>query len=164
MNASAPVTPQQLVDLVVHEAHLLDTAQYVAWNALFADDGLYWIPAAPGQTDPGTHNSHLLEDAFLRRLRVERLASPRAFSQQPPSRCLHVLQTPVVIACDAARGHWATRTPFHYSEAKGDALSTLVGTAHHTFVRDADGTLRIAMKRVDLLNADAALPAIELFP
>ncbi|MCU0869205.1 MAG: phenylpropionate dioxygenase [Burkholderiales bacterium] len=158
------IAPAQLVDFVVHEAHLLDTAQYAAWNALFADDGLYWIPATPGQTDPALHNSHLLEDAFLRRLRVDRLASPRAFSQQPPSRCLHVLQTPVVVACDAAGGHYATRTPFHYSEARGDAMLTLVGTARHTFRVDPDGALRIVLKRVDLLAPDAALPAVELFP
>jgi 3-phenylpropionate/cinnamic acid dioxygenase small subunit len=54
------------------------------------------------------------------------------------------------------------RTPFHYTEAQGDEIQTFVGTAFHHVVRDGQA-LRLSLKRVDLLNGDAALPAVQLF-
>ena len=144
------------------EARLLDECRYDEWLALWTDDGLYWVPLVPGQTEALQHNSHLHEDKLLRELRVERLKSPRAFSQQPPSRAHHLLQTPAVDLADATPNHFVLRTPFHYTEAQGDETFFLVGTVfHHLTLRD--GRLLMRLKRVDLLNPDAALPAVQLF-
>ena len=156
------VTRQDLIDFVVNEAHLLDTRRYEAWNALFTDDAFYWIPLVPDQEDGLNHTSHLYEDKLLRELRIERLKSPRAFSQQPPSRCHHLLQVPVVEQFDAEDNRFVVRTEFHYTESRGDELQFYVGTFfHHLVVHD--GALRMTLKRVNLLNCDAALPAVQLF-
>jgi 3-phenylpropionate/cinnamic acid dioxygenase small subunit len=104
----------------------------------------------------------LYEDKLLRELRVERLKSPRAYSQQPPSRALHLLQTPTIESSDVAAQRFVLRTPFHYTEAQGDKIQTFVGTAFHRLVRDGEA-LHLALKRVDLLNGHAALPAVQLF-
>ena len=154
-------TERELIDFVVNEARLLDDKRYEEWNALWTDDGLYWVPLSPEQTDGLTHNSHLYEDALLRTLRIERLKSRRAFSQQPPSRAHHLLQTPALESSDG--GVFVMRTPFHYTESQGDEMHTFVGTAFHHLVQGSDG-LRMKLKRVDLLNGDAALPAVQLFP
>jgi len=42
-------------------------------------------------------------------------------------------------------------------------MSTFFGVAWHRVVVDARGELRLAQKRVDLINCDAALPAVQLF-
>jgi 3-phenylpropionate/cinnamic acid dioxygenase small subunit len=155
-------TPQDLIDFVVHEARLLDAKRHDEWQALFSDDGIYWVPLVPDQPDGIQHTSHLYEDKLLRALRIERLKSPRAFSQQPPSRCHHLLQTPTVEAFDGAAGRFVVRSEFHYTEAQGDEIQFVVGTTfHHLSV--CDGALRITLKRVNLLNCDAALPAVQLF-
>ena len=120
------------------------------------------MPLTPEQSEGIHHNSHLYEDKLLRTLRVERLKSPRAYSQQPPSRALHVLQTPTLESSDAAAQRFVLRTPFHYSEAQGDEIQSFVGTAFHHLVRDGSA-LRLRLKRVDLLNGEAALPAVQLF-
>lgn len=159
---STDITRQQLIDFVVHEARLLDDKHYDAWNALFTDDAFYWLPLHPDQTDPVTHTSHLYEDKLLRTLRIERLKSPRAFSQQPASRCHHLLQQPVVTAFDAAAGRYELRTEFHYTERQGEELQILVGSMFHQLAV-VDGTLRITLKTVRLINADASLPAVQLF-
>ena len=153
---------QDLVDLVVREARLLDDRRYEEWNALFTDDAIYWIPLAPEQTEGTQHTSHLYEDKLLRDLRIERLKSPRAFAQQPPSRCHHLLQTPVVEIFSTAENRYFLRTEFHYTESQGDEMFFLVGSAIH-HLRVQDRALRIAGKRVNLLNPDAALPAVQLF-
>jgi len=63
---------------------------------------------------------------------------------------------------DPAANRYVTQTPFVYVEARGDEQVTLTGTVRHE-LRVEDGGLRIALKRVDLLNAGAALPTIYLF-
>ena len=156
------VKPQDLIDFVVKESRLLDEKRYDEWNALFTDDGYYWLPLVPDQEDPFNHTSHLYEDKLLRDIRVERLKSPRAFSQQPPSRCHHLLQVPTVEEFDAAGNRFVVRTEFHYTESQGDELHTFVGTCFHHLTVDR-GTLRMTLKRVNLINCDAALPAVQLF-
>ncbi|MGJ7607176.1 aromatic-ring-hydroxylating dioxygenase subunit beta [Variovorax sp. LT1R20] len=160
--AGTDITRQDLIDFVVNEAHLLDTRRYEEWNALFTDDAFYWVPLVPDQEDGLNHTSHLYEDKLLRELRIERLKSPRAFSQQPPSRCHHLLQVPVVETLDAEGNRFVVRTGFHYTESQGDELQFYVGTFfHHLTVHG--GTLHMTLKRVNLLNCDAALPAVQLF-
>jgi len=160
--AAAAVTRQDLIDFVVHESRLLDAKRYDEWNALFTIDAIYWVPLVPDQPDGINHTSHLYEDKLLRDLRIARLKSPRAFSQQPPSRCHHLLQTPTVESFDAAENRFVVRTQFHYTESQGDELQFYVGTFfHHLSLQD--GALRMTLKRVNLLNCDAALPAVQLF-
>lgn len=157
-----PVDAPQLAEFVYAEARLLDAKRFDEWNALFTDDAYYWIPLVPDQPDGENHTSHMYEDKLLREIRIERYKSPRAFSQQPPSRCHHLLQQPMVEVFDAAGNRYVTRTQFIYTEARGDATLTLVGTVYH-HLRQVGGALRITLKRVDLLNPDAALPAVQLF-
>jgi 3-phenylpropionate/cinnamic acid dioxygenase small subunit len=162
MLSPTEVTAENLIALVLHEARLLDARDHDAWNRLFTDDAIYWVPLQHDQSDGIDHTSHMYEDKLLRELRIERLKSPRAFSQQPPSRCHHLLQQPSVERMDAPANHFVTRTEFHYSEARGDEMLMLVGTAFHHFRVDG-GALRFTLKRVNLLNCDAALPSVQLF-
>ena len=157
-------TERELIDFVEREAALIDARRFDEWLTLFADDCRYWIPLqGDAQSEDAQHNALADEDKLLLTLRVERLKSPRAHSQHPPSRCQHVLQPPRVVQADLDAGRCELRTPFIYVESRGEHQLTLAGVACHRLVR-RDGRWRIALKRVDLLNAGAALPAIQLFP
>ncbi len=158
---TAPIR-EELVDFVAHEARLLDEQRWDEWNALFADDGWYWLPASPAATDPLREAAHLYDDRLLREVRLRRLRSPQAHSQRLPGRCHHLLQAPTLLAGDVAAGTFELRTPFLYTELRAGHTVTLPGTARHTLVR-VDGALRIRLKRVDLLHADQPLPAVEFY-
>ncbi|MBT2324429.1 aromatic-ring-hydroxylating dioxygenase subunit beta [Variovorax paradoxus] len=150
-------------DFVAAEAALLDAGRFDDWLALFAEDGRYWIPLqGAAQADPHSHNSLAYEDRLLLQLRVDRLKNPRAHSQHPKSHCQHVLQRSTVEREDAATGEVALSTPFVYVEARGEEQLMLAGTCRHLLVRTPAGFL-IRQKRIDLLNAGRALPAIQLF-
>ncbi|HVL36203.1 MAG TPA: aromatic-ring-hydroxylating dioxygenase subunit beta [Burkholderiales bacterium] len=153
---------QELIGFVLREARLLDERRFDEWYELFAEDGHYWVPASPHQPDPLNHNSLAYEDRLLLKLRIERLKSPLAYSQRPASRGHHLLQTPEVERSDPARGEHLTRTQLIYTETRGDDSQRYAATAWHTLVATPAG-LRIRLKRVDLLNCDAALPSIQLF-
>jgi len=153
---------QDLIDFVLHEARLLDDLRFDDWLALFADDGRYWMPLARGQTERRLHCSLMDEDTLLLKVRIERLHGQRTFSQQPASRCHHLLQQPTVESRDDAGGIYVTRTAFHYVETRQDEQQLYAGWATHT-LRMTDDGLRIALKRVDLVNCDAAFGNIQLF-
>ena len=155
-------TEQDLVRFVYREARLLDEKRFDEWYELFTEDGYYWVPLAPDQVDPLDYTSLAYEDKLLLKLRIERLKSPRAFSEQPPTRCHHLLQVPEVERSDAAAGEHVVRTQYIYTESHGDEQQMYACTAFHTLTV-VDGTLKIRLKRVNLLNCDAALPSIRLF-
>jgi 3-phenylpropionate/cinnamic acid dioxygenase small subunit len=156
------VTAAQLTAFVAHEARLLDERRWAEWNALFAPDGVYWLPAVPDATDPLGQASHLYDDHLLRDVRLQRLQSPSAHSQQPPGRCHHLLQAAEVLVNDAAANRFELRTPFIYAELRGGRTVTLPGVAWHRLCVH-EGALRMALKRVDLLHADQPLPAVEFY-
>lgn len=147
--------------LIYHEARLLDGGRYEEWLDLFAADGRYWIPLTPDQAAGDRVQSIADEDLLLLRIRVARLGHPRAYSLQPRVSCRHVLQAPHIEAADPARGTVVACTSFLYAESKGEDQLVLLGAARH-HLRLEDGRLRIVLKRIDLLNAGAALPAIYL--
>jgi 3-phenylpropionate/cinnamic acid dioxygenase small subunit len=161
--ADVAFTESALCDFVAAEAALLDEGRFDDWLALFAEDGHYWVPLLGArQRDPLSHHSIAFEDRLLLQLRIERLKNPRAHSQHPPSHCQHVLQSSRVEQLEPAAGTATLRTPFVYVEARGERQLMLAGRYRHELVRTAHG-LRIRRKRVDLLNAEQPLPAIQLF-
>src|SRR5262249_51213648 len=81
------------------------------------------------------------------------------FSQQQPSFCQHVLQQPAVV--EPGEQECILRTPFIYAEAQLDQQIILAGVAFH-HLRNQGGSWKIRMKKIELLNREAALPSIQL--
>ena len=157
------VSKDQLIDFIYDEARMLDEGRYDEWLALWLKDGHYWMPLDYNQTDPINVTSLMYEDLFMLKLRVERLNGARTFSQKPKSRCHHVIQRPFVDEMDDENGRYVTNTSMHYVETRLDELQLLALTARHDLAL-VEGKLRIAEKRVDLLNCDAAFGNIQLLP
>jgi 3-phenylpropionate/cinnamic acid dioxygenase small subunit len=153
---------RELIDFVIREARLLDEQRFEEWLDLFAEDGHYWMPLEWGQTDPRLTTSLMYEDLLLLKIRVERLKGNRTYSQKPKSRCHHVLQTPQIDNRDEAGNLYTTWTAMHYVESRGDEQTLYAAWATHQLVA-VDGRIRIRLKRVDLVNCDAAFGNIQLF-
>jgi 3-phenylpropionate/cinnamic acid dioxygenase small subunit len=154
---------EELIDFIYAEARMLDEGRYSQWLDLWLPDGHYWMPLDYKQTDPHLVTSLLYEDMFMLKLRVERLNGARTFSQKPKSRCHHVIQRPFVDEADHGAGTYKINTSMHYVETRLDDQFLLALTAIHD-LKLINGELKIANKRVDLLNSDAAFGNIQLLP
>ena len=161
MSAGEAVAADALMDFVYHEARLLDEKRFDEWYDLLTDDARYWMPLTRGQPNRETFTSLFYEDKLLLRVRIERLRHPNAFSQQQPSFCQHVLQRPALETADHQSSHYVTRTPFVYFESQLDQQLILAGVTYHHLTL-IGGALRIRMKKIELVNCDAALPSIQL--
>ena len=155
-------TREDLIAFIYHEARLLDEQRLDDWLSLFAPDGRYWMPLEHGQTDRRLTASLMDDDLFLLRLRVERLKGSRTYSQKPQSRSHHLLQHPVVEKFDPDADRYTTWTAMHYIETRQDRQDLYAAWATHDLTT-IDGSLRIRMKQVGLINCDAALGSIQLF-
>jgi hypothetical protein len=60
-------------------------------------------------------------------------------------------------------GVWVMRTPFVYVESQLDTQLMLAGVGWLHLV-ELGGELKIRLKKVELVNCEAALPSIQLFP
>jgi len=157
------VTSEDLIDFIYDEVRMLDEGRYDEWLALWQTDGIYWMPLDYKQDDPINTTSLMHEDLFMLKLRVERLNGVRTFSQKPKSRCHHVIQRPFIDEIDEDNGLFVTTTFMHYVETRLDEQQLLALTARHELVL-VDDKLKIANKRVEILNCDAAFRNIQLLP
>ena len=138
---------------LTHEAHLLDSARYDEWLALFAADGTYWVPAKQGQTDPFTHISLMYDDRRLLETRVRRLVAAIAHAA---SR-----QVTNVALVEREAGALTVRSKFPLVEYRRNAQRLFAGTYIHRLTRASD-SFKIASKRVNLVNCEAELDGLVL--
>jgi 3-phenylpropionate/cinnamic acid dioxygenase small subunit len=141
---------------LVHEARLLDEGKFDDWLALFTEDARYWVPSEPNQDNPLTTVSLMYDDRRLLETRVRRLASPRIYSQEPRSRTSRIVAN--VTMEKEATDSVMVRSKFLMVEFRRNEQRLFAGTSFHTLVWQ-DG-LRIAFKRVDLVNCDAPLDGL----
>jgi 3-phenylpropionate/cinnamic acid dioxygenase small subunit len=153
----AALNQQQCERFLMHEARLLDEARFDEWLALFAADAWYWVPSEPNQDNPHDTVSLIYDDRRLLETRVRRLASPRMYSQEPRSRCSRIVANVTLEKGDAAGA--TVRSKFLMIEYRREQQRLFAGTASHRLVQ-IDGAIRIAWKRVDLVNCDAAMDGI----
>jgi benzoate/toluate 1,2-dioxygenase beta subunit len=144
---------------ILHEAQLLDERRFRDWMALFADDGTYWVPAAPDQESPFDQASLFYDDRELMKTRIERLEHPRIHVQTPPSRTAHLVGNAIVEHADAATGEYVVASTVIMVEYRDDVQRLFAGRQRHRLRREGE-TFRIVQKRVDLINCDAAFEAM----
>jgi benzoate/toluate 1,2-dioxygenase beta subunit len=145
-------------DFLVHEARLLDEARFDEWLTLFTEDASYWVPSEPDQASPHDTISLMYDDRRLLETRVRRLASPRIYSQEPRSRTSRIV-TNVSLADADAEGGSLVRSKFVLIEYRREQQRLFGGTSFHRLVV-RNGAIRIAMKRVDLVNCDAPMDGL----
>jgi len=143
----------ELEAFVLEEARLLDERRFSDWLALFAEDGVYWVPTHPGQATPQEALSLFYEPKALLAMRVARLERPDMHVQTPASRTVHHVSA-VEVSSDLE-----VRSALVVAEWRAGDARWFAGRVVHRLRREAQG-LRIVLKRVDLLDSEAPQRAI----
>jgi 3-phenylpropionate/cinnamic acid dioxygenase small subunit len=157
--AHRPLDVAACEQFLLREARLLDEARFDDWLALFTPDAWYWVPSQPDQPDPHETVSLIYDDRRLLETRVRRLASPRMYSQEPRSRTSRLVANVTIEAGEPTAS--TVRSKFLMIEFRRDSQRLFGGTVLHRLVQ-TEGGLRIAWKRVDLVNCDAPLDGITI--
>jgi 3-phenylpropionate/cinnamic acid dioxygenase small subunit len=152
--ASVPTTDvlREIEQFLYRQSELLDNKLWQDYIDLFADDGVYWMPVTPEQTEWQGSPSIFAEDKYMMEVRMGRVSHPTAWSQAPMWSTSHVIGN-VVIESES-HGEWVVRSRFHMMELRRDTVRHFGGTYRHTLVRER-GELKIKLQRVDMFNAQA---------
>ena len=152
---SIEVNTQHAVEQFLYrQAELLDAKRWQDYIDLFAEDGHYWMPAAPEQTSGEGVPSIFYEDRNLMRVRMKRVLHPDAWSQRPLWGTSHVVSNVVVESNDAKSGELTVRSRFHMLELRRDNTRHFACSYLHHLKKTAAG-YRIRLQRVDMVNAQA---------
>ncbi len=143
----------EVEQFLYHQAEALDDKQWQAFIDLFDAQGVYWMPAAPEQTEWEGTPSIFAEDKLIMEIRKGRVTHPNAWSQAPMWETNHIVSH---IAIESVSGNdIRVRSRFHMMELRRDEVRHFGGRYQHHLVRGDDGQLRIRLQRVDLFNAQA---------
>lgn len=151
--AVTPAQQQEFEQFLYRQAAMLDAKRWADWRDCFANDGVYWMPAAPEQTDWMSQPSIFAEDRLLMEVRMGRLQHPNAWSQAAAWHTNHLVGNVVVEALGADTAELYAR--FQLMEVRRDNVRHFGGSYRHSLVRQ-DGQWRIRLQRVDLMNGQAA--------
>lgn len=146
------------------EARLADEWRLDDWLALWAPQSLYWVPVNHDDVDPRRELSLIYDDRQRLELRIARIQSGMAWTQEPRSRLRRVLSNIEMesVTDDRLEVH----SNFHLNELRPSTSTStqVVWTGHtiHHLLPAGDG-FQIALKKVLLLNNDEELPQLSIF-
>ena len=143
---------REIEQFLYRQSELLDSKLWQDYIDLFADDGVYWMPVTPEQTEWEGSPSIFAEDRYMMEVRMGRVTHPTAWSQAPMWSTSHVIGN--VVLESASADQWIVRSRFHMMELRRDVVRHFGGTYRHTLVR-VNGELKIKLQRVDMFNAQA---------
>ncbi len=144
---------REIEQFLYHQAELLDAKQWQAYIDLFDEQGVYWMPAAPEQTEWEGTASIFAEDKLIMEIRKGRVSHPNAWSQAPMWETNHLVSHVAIESVSGNDIH--VRSRFHMMELRRDDVRHFGGRYQHHLVRGSDGQWRIRLQRVDLFNGQA---------
>jgi biphenyl 2,3-dioxygenase subunit beta len=160
----AMVTQYEVEKFLYDEAALLDSLQFEQWLALFADDVHYFMPLRRTRskkeldqefTKPG-EMAWFDDNKFILSGRVAKLATGKAWAEDPPSRTRHII-TNIRVVEDRGEELAVESNFLLYRTRLKSEECTWIGSRQDT-LRRVDGSFQIA-KRTILLEQTVLLTA-----
>lgn len=154
MTAEQRALLDEVTQFIYREARLQDEHQYDAWESLWTDDGVYWVPANGDDIDPEQKMSILYDNRSRIALRIRQYHTGKRYSQTPQSRLRRLVSNVEIVADDGTEIQAAANALVFESQTRGDTL--WASRNEYTLRREGDG-LRMARKKVMLVNNHSAL-------
>ena len=151
----------QVEQFLYREAWLLDHHRFDEWLELFTADATYWVPLERDQKDAYDACSILFDDRTLLEIRVRQYQDPRAHARLPRARTCHQVSNVMILDGAAAPGEILVGSSLVLVEYRSERQRVFGGACEHRLRRTPAG-LRIAAKRVDIVNSEAELDGIAI--
>ena len=144
----------EVTQWVYREARLQDEHRYDEWEALWTDDGIYWIPANGEGGDPEQEMSIVYDNRSRIALRIRQFHTGKRYSQTPKSRLRRVVSNIEILSDDGGELTVGSNALIFESHVRGD---TLWAARNEYRLRREGNALKMAFKKVVLVNNQTAL-------
>jgi 3-phenylpropionate/cinnamic acid dioxygenase small subunit len=148
---------REVEQFVFREARLQDELEYDAWEALWTDDAIYWVPANGATGDPTREMSIIFDNRARIATRIKQLHTGKRHSQNPPSRLRRLVSNIELIDPDPELpDDIGVGANFLVYESRERGVNLWAGRSTYT-LRRADEGLRMARKTVVLVDNERPL-------
>jgi 3-phenylpropionate/cinnamic acid dioxygenase small subunit len=154
MTPEQRATLEDVTQFIIHEARLQDEHEYDAWERLWTEDGVYWVPANGDDIDPEQKMSIIYDNRSRIALRIRQFHTGKRYSQTPQSRLRRLISNVEVLSDDGREIIVAGNALVFESQSRGE---TLWASRNEYTLRREGEELRMARKKVMLVNNQAAL-------
>ena len=136
------------------EARLADEHRYEEWEALWTDDGVYWVPANRDDIDPEMQMSIIYDNRSRIGLRVRQLLSGKRYTQEPRSSLRRIVGNVELVSRSGDELNVAANAMTFESSQRGEVTWA---SRNEYRLRRSGGGFKIARKKVSLVNNDRAI-------
>ncbi len=144
----------EVQQFVYREARLQDEHDYDGWEALWADDATYWVPANGDAIDPTREMSIIFDNRSRIATRVKQLKTGKRHAQAPPSRTRRVVSNVELLADEGEE--LLVGANFAVYESRERGLTVWAGRSTYRLRPTGDGLL-MSYKKVELVDNDRAI-------
>jgi benzoate/toluate 1,2-dioxygenase subunit beta len=144
------------------EARLADEGDYDAWEALWTDDALYWVPIDGEGADPQQQMSIICDNRNRIATRLKQLRTGKRYAQAPPSNLRRMLSNIEFLGSrSSVDGHIDLEVGANFLaiESRPRGIRLWGGRTTYRLRRQGD-ELRLAYKKVVLVDNDQPLPTL----
>lgn len=154
---TAVITLQEAEEFLFREARFADEHRLDDWEALWTDDGVYWVPAGGDDIDPTQHVSVIFDNRARIATRVKQLHTGKRHAQTPPSRVRRLIGNVELLEADGDEA--LVGANFLVTESRERGTQLWAGRTEHR-LRRVGGELRMAHKKVMLVDNDRPLSTL----
>jgi benzoate/toluate 1,2-dioxygenase subunit beta len=154
----AEVGFREVEEFLYLEARLADESDYDGWESLWTDDAIYWVPAGRADADPRAQVSVIFDNRSRIATRLNQLRTGKRYAQSPASNMRRLISNVEILGRTEA-GDTEVGANFLLLESRARGLQLWGGRTTYR-VRRVQDTLRLAYKKVVLVNLDEPLPTL----
>lgn len=154
--------PREVEQFLYLEARLADENDYDAWESLWTDDALYWVPAGGADIDPANHVSVIYDNRARIATRMKQVRTGKRHAQAPPSNLRRLISN-VEFLCGRVNpdGGIDLEVGANFLVLESRARGNELWGGQTTYrIRRVDGQLRLAYKKVVLVDNDKPIPTM----
>lgn len=149
-----PMDHRSIENFIYREARLQDEHRYDEWEELWADDGVYWVPANDYDIDPQKQISYIYDNRARLASRIRQLKSGRRHAQIPESRMRRVVSN---IEYSQVDDLVHVQANFMLCEIRNGRRNFWAGRTAYD-IRHVDGEFKLVLKKVMLVDVESPLP------
>jgi 3-phenylpropionate/cinnamic acid dioxygenase small subunit len=153
---------REVEQFLYREARYADENDYDSWEALWTDDALYWVPAGGADIDPDREMSIIFDNRSRISTRLKQVRTGKRHAQAPPSNLRRMLSNIEFLGGSAnPDGGVDLEVAANFLVLESRARGYHLWGGRTTYrLRREDGALRMAYKKVVLVDNDKPIPTL----
>jgi 3-phenylpropionate/cinnamic acid dioxygenase small subunit len=153
---------REVEQFLYREARFADESDYDAWEALWTDDALYWVPAGDDGADPMEQMSVIYDNRNRISTRLKQLRTGKRYAQAPQSNLRRLISNVELLGGRAVPpGGTDLEVAANFLVLESRARGNHLWGGRVTYrLRRVDGALRMSYKKVALVDSDKPIPTM----